>query len=468
MINFFIPNQKNNYQPLLLRKWMLSIYIVFLILFNIIFGGINLVISNAAIDFSTLYQMHNEERTKRDLPSLAINSLLINSATLKAEAMLGANCWAHYCPNGKSPWDFFDQSGYYYLYAGENLAEGFADNQTVMTAWMNSPTHRENIVNKNFTEIGIGFATGEYQGISNNTIIVVHFGSRFGADSNTFTPTTPPSTATLGGNLTILSPLNGANINTESFLISGKNKSIDEIEFKANDINLGKIPASGDNYAFRNTLKPMSEGDYVLTAQGFFEGTKIVDSNIINIRIDKTPPNLTKEKFTVIKSQQGDISNYILTVTDLEANYLKINNLNKEFQHSGKNSWQLTLNNGEITSQSSFVFLTSDLAGNTSKLEMPSATIIDLSKSAGVLSSNSLNTNLISFVLPQTPKAQVNFSFALFLSTLFGIDYFVLAKTGMTNEKRSRSHLNFTILILTILLFISSNSLGNILTGIST
>jgi hypothetical protein len=468
MINLFIPNKNNNYHPLLLRKWMLSVYLVFLILFNIIFGGINLVISNAALDFSTLYQLHNEERAKNNLPPLSINNLLINSATAKAKAMLASNCWAHYCPDGKSPWDFFDQAGYYYLYAGENLAEGFADNQAVMTAWMNSPTHRENILNKNFTEMGIGFATGDYQGIANNTIVVVHFGSRLVQDTNTFIPTIEPTGNTQQHNITITAPANGASLPSESFNISGTYNALDEIQFKANETTLGKVPVTGNNFTFRNTLSPMAEGNYVLTAQGFSKGQQIADSNLVNIMIDKTAPELVKEKLNVLETQQNNITSYTLTFTDLDAQSVKVTNLNKDFQLSGRNSWELTLSKSDLDSQSSLVFLATDLAGNQTKLELTSATIISLSNGNSVLSFNPNTSSLLRFVLPQTPKAQINFSFALFLSALFGIDYFVLAKTGMTNVKRSSSHLNFTILILTVLLFLSSNSLGNILTGIAT
>src|SRR6185436_20656588 len=65
-----------------------------------------------------------------------------------------------------------------YIYAGENLAEGFDDNTTVMDAWMNSPTHKENILKPEFREIGIGGARGTYQGEQNNTIVVIHFGTQ--------------------------------------------------------------------------------------------------------------------------------------------------------------------------------------------------------------------------------------------------------------------------------------------------
>jgi Cysteine-rich secretory protein family len=84
--------------------------------------------------------------------------------------------FSHYAPDGTSPWYWFDQSGYKYVHAGENLAIHFTDSSEVVDAWMDSPTHRANIVNGNFTEIGVGTAKGTYQGY--DTVYVVQL---FGA-----------------------------------------------------------------------------------------------------------------------------------------------------------------------------------------------------------------------------------------------------------------------------------------------
>jgi uncharacterized protein YkwD len=113
------------------------------------------VTSFAEIDFDSLIRLHNETRLKNNLNQLQINVQLIDSAQRKADGMLADNCWSHYCPDGKSPWDFFNEAGYEYVIAGENLAQGFFDNNSVFNAWMNSPTHRENILNSEFNEIGI-------------------------------------------------------------------------------------------------------------------------------------------------------------------------------------------------------------------------------------------------------------------------------------------------------------------------
>ena len=83
--------------------------------------------------------------------------------------------FAHSSPTGITPWYWFTKSGYRFIYAGENLAINFSDSGAVNQAWMNSPGHRSNILNINFTEIGIATAEGMYQG-QPTTYVVQMFG----------------------------------------------------------------------------------------------------------------------------------------------------------------------------------------------------------------------------------------------------------------------------------------------------
>jgi len=90
--------------------------------------------------------------------------------------MLAKGYWAHFAPDGTSPWSFFLSFGYKYKYAGENLARDFPDASSAVTAWMNSPSHRENILNPNYEDIGIGVVEGSLAG-ADTTIIVQFFGT---------------------------------------------------------------------------------------------------------------------------------------------------------------------------------------------------------------------------------------------------------------------------------------------------
>jgi hypothetical protein len=113
----------------------------------------------------------NEARQSDQLLRLRRNEQLDQAATLKAEHMAAGGYFAHYSPDGVSPWHWFSEVGYQYAHAGENLAVHFTDSRALVEAWLQSPTHRANIMNNQYLEIGVGTAEGEYQGFK--TIFVV-------------------------------------------------------------------------------------------------------------------------------------------------------------------------------------------------------------------------------------------------------------------------------------------------------
>lgn len=112
----------------------------------------------------------NRERTSRGLNTLIINRELEIAAQWKADDMLEKDYWEHY-HNGKSPWQWMREAGYQYIDAGENLAIDFDELEPMHNAWMNSPTHRDNIINSKYKEAGVGIAKGDFEG--HDTIIVV-------------------------------------------------------------------------------------------------------------------------------------------------------------------------------------------------------------------------------------------------------------------------------------------------------
>ncbi len=122
---------------------------------------------------AVLTSLTNEDRAKNNAAPLEQNELLNKAAQLKAEDMASRGYFSHTTPEGNLPWYFLDKVGYKYSFAGENLAINFFDSEDVARAWMNSPTHRANVIKKDFTEIGIGVASGTYQG--KNTIFVAEF-----------------------------------------------------------------------------------------------------------------------------------------------------------------------------------------------------------------------------------------------------------------------------------------------------
>lgn len=118
----------------------------------------------AAVIAATLAELANADRLERDVGGLTMNPVLTAAAQAKANDMAERGYFAHNAPDGKDPWYWFNQVGYDFLYAGENLAVHFSDSEEVARAWMNSPAHRDNILNPKYTEVGIATAAGVYQG----------------------------------------------------------------------------------------------------------------------------------------------------------------------------------------------------------------------------------------------------------------------------------------------------------------
>jgi uncharacterized protein YkwD len=120
-------------------------------------------------------ELVNQERNKIGLKQLRVNELLNNSAKAKAEDMLNRNYWSHKTPEGIEPWSFIKKAGYKYQYSGENLARDFQIPEGVVTGWMKSKEHKDNILNPEYTETGVYVNKGRLEGWS--TILVVqHFG----------------------------------------------------------------------------------------------------------------------------------------------------------------------------------------------------------------------------------------------------------------------------------------------------
>jgi uncharacterized YkwD family protein len=104
----------------------------------------------------------NQERAKAGLSPLASDPALANMALDKAKDMYNNNYFDHNSPTYGSPFDMMKAYGISYSYAGENIAKGQRNPQEVMTAWMNSAGHRQNILSPNFTKIGVAYYNGEW------------------------------------------------------------------------------------------------------------------------------------------------------------------------------------------------------------------------------------------------------------------------------------------------------------------
>ena len=189
--NYLLPHHDNGHRPHLLRRASIfPLATVMLIIFAIAIGqSVLLKGSNflAAVLPGVLTDMANDTREIYALGDLKISPTLEYAAKLKAIDMASKGYFAHNSPEGNTPWHWFDLAGYRYIYAGENLASHFSDSREVHDAWVSSPTHRANIINGNFTEIGIATAEGYFEGVP-TTFVVQMFGRPLVVASEARTP----------------------------------------------------------------------------------------------------------------------------------------------------------------------------------------------------------------------------------------------------------------------------------------
>lgn len=106
-----------------------------------------------------LLDLTNQYRVAHGRAPLFLNDALSNSAQDYAEQMGRHRFFGHDAPNGSSMTTRIESKGYSgWLTIGENLGAGYKTPEEVFSGWLASPTHRENILNPNYREIGIGFS----------------------------------------------------------------------------------------------------------------------------------------------------------------------------------------------------------------------------------------------------------------------------------------------------------------------
>ena len=174
-----VPHRNNQYRPHLVRRY--GILVVALAIFTLQ-GGYNLATSGTVlgtesnIKVDQLVSDTNKARAESGLGKLRLNKSLSAAATDKAKDMFKHQYWAHVSPDGTTPWHWFEKEGYGYAYAGENLAKNFASSGATMAAWMASPKHRDNIMNKHYSDVGFAIEDGELEG-KPTTLVVALYGS---------------------------------------------------------------------------------------------------------------------------------------------------------------------------------------------------------------------------------------------------------------------------------------------------
>lgn len=175
-----IPSPHNGYRPHILRRGVVAVFLMAIVSVEGYFAVAQLRLATdspalAAVVAADIVSFTNKEREKTFLPDLKENIKLNEAAATKAKDMAAKGYFSHVSPDGTEPWHWLEVSGYEYQDAGENLAVRFADSSSVVDAWMGSASHRANILDASYTEIGVGTASGTYQG-KPTTFVVQYFG----------------------------------------------------------------------------------------------------------------------------------------------------------------------------------------------------------------------------------------------------------------------------------------------------
>ena len=120
------------------------------------------------LDVPSLLEATNKDRAVAGLPALIEDQRLETSASAKCTDMQARNYWSHNTPDGRTPWTFFT---YDWPFKGENLARGYNTSVTAEEGWMNSPTHKDNLLKPQYTHVGYAVCQGPIL-----FLVVQHFG----------------------------------------------------------------------------------------------------------------------------------------------------------------------------------------------------------------------------------------------------------------------------------------------------
>lgn len=178
--HILVPHKGNGYRPHLIRWRGLVLVAAVSLIIQISYGlattgQLAVLGSTSSITPGQLLVDTNQEREASGLGDLVQNEQLSQAAFLKAQDMFKNNYWAHTSPKGLTPWYWFAQVGYNYQRAGENLAKNYPTAQATVDAWMNSPTHRANVLDDKYTDVGFAVVDGVLQGRI-TTLVVAEYG----------------------------------------------------------------------------------------------------------------------------------------------------------------------------------------------------------------------------------------------------------------------------------------------------
>ena len=172
-----VPHKKNDYRPHLIRRYGLMAIVFVVIGLQLGYNGAttgNVLGRESDVTINSLLEQTNQTRSRAGEPNLIINDKLNQAAYLKAQDMFAKQYWAHNSPDGTEPWKWLGDVGYNYNEAGENLAKNFTSTNGVMTAWMDSPEHKANILKDSYSDVGFAVVSGELDGEPTSLVVALY------------------------------------------------------------------------------------------------------------------------------------------------------------------------------------------------------------------------------------------------------------------------------------------------------
>jgi len=201
-----VPHKGNGFRPHLIRMHGLVAVLLIAVLAQTVYsisttGNFQVLGRTSDIQTVDLLAGTNKEREAKSLGDLQLNDQLSQAAFLKAQDMFKNDYWAHTSPAGIEPWKWFGDAGYNYSVAGENLAKNYPNSDATVNAWMNSPSHRENILNGKYVDVGFAIVDGTLNGRA-TTLVVAFYGApvTYAAVQGSAAPVTFSTPALQGSN----------------------------------------------------------------------------------------------------------------------------------------------------------------------------------------------------------------------------------------------------------------------------
>ncbi len=172
-----VPHKANSFHPHLIRRNGLVIILATVLALQLapkpeqqllVLGQETDVTSQNLLDDT------NAKRAEANVAPLELNKQLSAAATSKARDMFTKQYWSHVSPDGTTPWYWLREVNYQYSFAGENLAKGFRTSDALMTAWMDSPEHRDNMLSPNYEHVGFAVIEGRLNDETTKLVVAIY------------------------------------------------------------------------------------------------------------------------------------------------------------------------------------------------------------------------------------------------------------------------------------------------------